>query len=88
MVLTKGALRVKTDAEGKLDMYKARVVAKGFRQMEGIYYDETFAPTVRFESVRTLVALAASMGWELDRMDVATAFLYAKLEEEMYINIP
>ena len=85
---TKWVLRIKTDAEGKLDKYKARVVAKGFRQMEGVDYDETFAPTVRFESVRALVALAASMGWELDQMDVATAFLYAKLEEETYVDIP
>ena len=75
---TKWVLRIKTDASGNLDKYKARVVAKGYRQMEGVDYDETFAPTVRFESVRALVALAASMGWELDQMDVATAFLYAK----------
>ena len=85
---TKWVLRVKTDASGKLDKYKARVVAKGYRQMEGVDYDETFAPTVRFESVRALVALAASMGWELDQMDVATAFLYAKLEEETFVDIP
>ena len=81
-------LGVKTDAKGKLDKYKARVVAKGFRQKEGVDYDETFASIVRFESVRALVALAASMGWEFDHMDVATTFLYAKLEEETYIDIP
>ena len=85
---TKWVLRVKTDASGNLDKFKARVVAKGYRQMEGVDYDETFAPTVRFESVRALVALAASMGWELDQMDVATAFLYAKLEEETFVDIP
>ena len=56
--------------------------------MEGVDHDETFAPTIRFESVRALVALAASMGWELDQMDVATAFLYAKLEEETFVDIP
>ena len=56
--------------------------------MEGVDYDETFAPIVRFESVRALVALAASMGWELDQMDVALAFLYAKLEKETYVDIP
>ena len=43
--------------------------------MEGVDNDGTFAPTVRFESVRALVALAPSMGWELDQMDVATLFL-------------
>jgi len=85
---TKWVLRIKTDEKGNLDKYKARVVAKGYRQMEGVDYDETFAPTVRFESVRLLVAFAASMGWELDQMDVATAFLYARLEEETYVEIP
>ena len=63
---TKWVLRVKTDSEGNIDKFKARVVAKGFRQMEGVDFDETFAPTVRFESVRALIALAASMGWQLD----------------------
>ena len=57
---------IKIDAEGKLDKYRARVVSKGFQEMEGVDYDETFAPTVRVECVRALVALAASMGWELD----------------------
>ena len=85
---TKWVLRVKTDSEGKIDKFKSRVVAKGFRQMEGVDFDETFAPTVRFASVRTLIALAASMGWQLDQMDVTTAFLYAKLEEETYVDIP
>ena len=85
---TKWVLRVKTDAAGNLDKYKARVVAKGFRQVEGLDYEETYAPTVRFESVRALVAMAASLGWKLDQMDVATAFLYADLEEETYVEIP
>ena len=54
---------MKTDASRKLDKYKARVVAKGYRHMEGVDYDETITPTVCFESVR---ALAASMERELD----------------------
>ena len=78
----------KTDAEGKLDKYKAWLVAKGFRQMEGVDYDENFALIVRFESVRALVALVAPMGWELDQMDVATLLPYAKLGEETYVEIP
>ena len=55
-------MRVKTDAAGNLDKFKARVVAKGFRQVEGLDYEETFAPTVRFESVKALVVLAAGIG--------------------------
>ena len=55
-------MREKTDASGKLGKYKARVVAKGFRQVGGVDYEEIFAPTVLFESVRALVALAAGTG--------------------------
>ena len=51
-------------------------------------YEGKFASTVRFESVRALVAMAARVGWELDQMDVTTAFLYAELEEETYVEIP
>ena len=85
---TKWVLRIKPDVSVNLSKYKARVVGKGCRQMEGVDYDETFAPTGRFESVRAPVALAASIGWELDQMDVATAFLYAKLEEDNFVDIP
>ena len=81
-------MRVKTDAFGNLDKFKATGVEKGFRQVEGVDYEETFAPTVRFESVRALVALAAGTGWHLDEMDVATTFLYAELEEETFVEIP
>ena len=63
---TKWVMRVKTDASGNLDKYKARVVAKGFRHVEVLDYEETFAPTVRFESVRALVVMAAGVGLELD----------------------
>ena len=66
LIGTKWVLRVKTDASDNPDKYKARVVAKGYRRIEGVDYDETFATTLRFESMRALVALAASMGWELN----------------------
>ena len=59
---TKWVMRVKTDESGNLEKCKAGVVAKGFRQVEGVYYEETFAPTVRFESVRALVAMAPRVG--------------------------
>ena len=60
---TKWVLRIKTDVAGNLDKYKARVVAKcKARQVEGLDYDESYAPIVRFVSVRALVAMVASLG--------------------------
>ena len=57
---TKWVLRIKTISNNNLEKYKARVVAKGYRKMKGVDFDETFATTVRFESVQALVALAVS----------------------------
>ena len=57
---TKWVLQIKTNSNNNLGKYKARVVAKGYRKMKGVDYDETFAATVRFESVRALVALTIS----------------------------
>ena len=56
--------------------------------MEGINYDQTFSPTVRFESIRQLVAMGASSGMRMHQMDVTTAFMYAPLEEVVYMEQP
>jgi hypothetical protein len=74
---------IKTDGRKK-----ARLVAKGFSQVEGIDYDEVFSPVVRFETVRIMFALAALSGWHISGLDVKTAFLYGKLDEEIYMEQP
>ena len=88
VVKSKWVLRVKTNAKGEIEKYKARVVAKGYSQVEGVDYDQTFSPTVRFESIRQMVALGASKGMHMHQMDVTTAFLYAPLKEEVYMEQP
>ena len=88
VVKSKWVLRVKTNEKGEIEKYKARVVAKGFSQVEGVDYDQTFSPTVRFESIRQLVALGASKGLQMHQMDVTTAFLYAPLDEEVFMEQP
>ena len=65
MVKSKWVLRVKTNEKGEIEKHKARVVAKGYSQVEGVDYDQTFSPTVRFESIRQMVALGASKGMQM-----------------------
>ena len=68
--------------------YKARLVAQGYSQRAGTDYDETFSPVVRFESVRTLISVAAKKQWHIHQMDVSTAFLNGDLTEDLYLEQP
>jgi len=67
---------------------KARFVAKGFTQVFGIDYEETFSPVARFETFHLLIALAALHDWEIEALDVKTTFLFGKLDEEIYLEQP
>lgn len=87
-ITSKPVMRVKYDADGKLERYKLRIVARGFVQREGIDYEETFAPVANLESIRVICALAAKYDLELDQMDVSTAFLNGKLDEDIYLSPP
>ena len=67
---------------------KAHLVAQGYSQMEGVDYDETFAPVARMESVRIFLALACHLKSKLYQMDVKTAFLNGFLKEDVYVAQP
>ncbi|KAF5097937.1 hypothetical protein D0Z03_000412 [Geotrichum reessii] len=71
----KWVFKVKENTDGSVDKYKARLVAQGFSQSPGIDYQETFAPVVRYETVRFLFAVSAQLGFFVHHMDVTTAFL-------------
>ena len=75
----------KCKADGCFCMH---LVAKGFMQIQGIDYDETFSPVARFESLRLLLALAMLNDWEIHQMDIKSVFLNSTLDEEIYIEQP
>ena len=76
----------KTKPDGNLDRFKARLVAKGYSQTPGTDFHETFSPTVKYESIRLALAVAATTGMELRQFDITTAFLNALLHTELYMN--
>ncbi|GJV01361.1 retrovirus-related pol polyprotein from transposon TNT 1-94 [Tanacetum coccineum] len=76
------------DENGVVIKNKSRLVAQGFRQEEGIDYDETFAPVARIEAIRIFLAYAAYMGFMVYQMDVKSAFLNGKILEEVYVQQP
>ncbi|KMQ85183.1 lectin receptor kinase [Lasius niger] len=87
-ISAKWIFKKKLDEEGNVVRYKARLVARGYSQREGIDYEETFAPVVRYETVRTLLAEAAMNKYEIGQFDVKTAFLNGDLEEEIFMELP
>jgi hypothetical protein len=80
--------KLKRDEAGTIVKHKARLVARGFVQREGINFNDTFAPVARMESVRLLFALATQEGWRVHHMDVKSAFLNSDLKEEVYVHQP
>jgi hypothetical protein len=88
VVTSRWLYKIKHVADGSIEKYKARFVARGFSQVEGVDYDETFAPVARYSSIRSVVSIAAEMGWKIHQMDVKTAFLNGVLDQEVYVEQP
>ena len=84
----KWVFKLKHAGDGTVERFKARLVAKGYAQKCGIDYDETFSPVVRFSSIRFLLAFAVQNDLLIHQMDVETAFLNGKLDEEIYMQQP
>ncbi|GKE68288.1 putative ribonuclease H-like domain-containing protein [Tanacetum coccineum] len=85
---TKWVFRNKNDERGIMIKNKARLVAQGYTQEEGTDYDEVFAPVTRIEAIRLFLAYALFKDFVVYQMDVKSAFLYGKIEEEVYVCQP
>ena len=88
VVTNKFAFKHKKNELAIIVRLKARLVARGFSQIYGIDYLDTYAPVVKLASIRILLATAAIYGLEIHQMDVVTAFLAGELEEEIYMEQP
>jgi hypothetical protein len=88
VVGTKWVFRNKQDEHGVVTRNKAWLVAKGYSQVEGLDFDETYALITRLESIRILLAYATYPGFKLYQMDVKSAFLNGPIKEEVYVEQP
>jgi hypothetical protein len=84
----KWVYKTKLNAKSRVEKYKAILVAQGYGQQSGIDYNETFAPVLRIDTVRMVLAIAAQNRWITHQMDIKYAFLNGYLEEEVYVIQP
>ena len=88
LVQCKWVFRTKVAADGKTCKYKAILVAKGFSQVQGVDYHETFALVAKMDSIRLVLETSASKHWEVHHMDVKSSFLNGYVREEIYMKQP
>ena len=88
LIQSRWVFDVKRDSDGHIVRYKARLVARGFTQEEGVDYTEVFAPVTRYETFRFIAGYTAASDYELEQIDIRTAFLYCHLKEDIYMEPP
>lgn len=82
----KRVYKIKRRSDGNIHRYKARLIAKGFKQRYRIDYEETFSPMVKAVTIRLILSLVVTNGWIICQLDVKNVFLHDILEEEVYLR--
>lgn len=79
---------IEYNADGTIERYKSRLVAKGYTQTYGVDYSEMFSPMVNIDTIRVLFSVAANKDWSLHQFDANNAFLHRELKEKVYMEAP
>ena len=88
VVTSKWIYKIKHAVDNRIEKYKARLVARGFPQKEGIDYEEKISLVAKYSFIRSVLSLATVMKWKIHQMDVKTAFMNGVVEEEVYVEQP
>ena len=88
MVGCRWIFKTKLHANGSIERHKARLVVKGFSQIHGLDFEDTFSPMVRPATIRIILSIAVTYGWPLHQLDVKNVFLHGYLSEKVYMEQP